>query len=84
MRKSRALVWVFRIFLLLYAAAFFLFLVGTYGWFGQETGPLAGVFLVPLGLPWNIIGDKLGLPGMIAGLLAPAINALILLWLSRR
>ncbi len=77
--------WVFWIFAGLYAAAFFLFLVGNFGWFGQERGPLAGVFLVPLGLPWNLLWDWLGdraLPAV--GLLAPAVNLGILYWLWRR
>jgi hypothetical protein len=46
--------WAFRIFLLLYAAAFALFMVGTFGWFGQDQDPLSGVFLILLGLPWNL------------------------------
>jgi hypothetical protein len=44
---------------LLYLAALFLFFVGAFGWFGQERTPLAGVFLVPLGLPWNLWLDGL-------------------------
>jgi len=67
-------------FAVLYAAAFALFLVGTYGWFGSPQGPLAGVFLVPLGLPWILWID--GLPESLrlaAGVAAPALN-LLLLW----
>ena len=40
-------------FLLLYLIALLLFAIGTFGLFGHESGPLAGVFLMPLGLPWN-------------------------------
>ena len=54
------------------------------GLFGQEQDPLAGVFLMPLGLPWNILGDRLGLGGPLLGILAPAINAAILYWLWKR
>ncbi len=36
-----------------YAAALGLFVVGTFGLVGQPRDPLAGVFLVPLGWPWN-------------------------------
>jgi len=63
------------VFALLYAAALVLFLIGTYGWFGSPRGPLAGVFLMPLGLPWNRWFD--GLPAAAAA--APALN-LLLLW----
>lgn len=38
---------------LLYVAALGLFLIGTFGLFGQERDPLAGVLLLPLGWPWN-------------------------------
>lgn len=67
-------------FAALYAAAFALFLIGSFGWFGSPQGPLAGVFLVPLGLPWNLALD--GLPEALraaAGVGAPALN-LLLLW----
>jgi hypothetical protein len=68
------------IFAVLFAAAFVLFLIGTYGWFGSPQGPLAGVFLVPLGLPWNRWLDVL--PSSLrpaAAVAAPALN-LLLLW----
>ena len=44
-------------FLLLYLAALALLAIGTFGLFGSERGPLAGVFLVPLGLPWILLID---------------------------
>jgi hypothetical protein len=77
---SRPCRWVVIGFAALYALAFALFLIGTYGWFGSPQGPLAGVFLVPLGLPW-ILGVG-GLPELLrpaAGVAAPALN-LLLLW----
>ncbi len=71
-------------FAALYASAFALFLIGTYGWFGSPQGPLAGIFLVPLGLPWSRwLG---GLPPAVlpaAAVAAPALN-LLLLWMSCR
>ncbi|MCB2079669.1 MAG: hypothetical protein KDE55_18495 [Novosphingobium sp.] len=76
--------WAFWIFLGLYIAAFFLFLIGTFGWFGREQDPLAGVFLMPLGLPWNVLGDRLGLASPALGVLSPAVNAGILFWLWKR
>lgn len=49
-RLCRIMLWGFG---LAYAAALALFLIGTFGLFGSPQGPLAGVFLIPLGLPWN-------------------------------
>lgn len=74
--------WLFWIFAALYTAAIFYFLTGTFGWFGQELDPMAGAFLIPLGMPWNLLAGKLGLAGVTAGLLSPAINLgiLYLLW----
>ncbi|MBY6014982.1 hypothetical protein KUV75_08700 [Qipengyuania gaetbuli] len=76
--------WVFIVFVVLYVVALFLLAVGTFGWFGQAQDPLSGVFLMPLGLPWNILGDKIGLTGAWLAILAPAINAAILYWLWKR
>ena len=76
--------WAFIVFAALYAIALFLLAVGTFGWFGQEKDPLSGVFLMPLGLPWNILADRLGLVGPWVAILAPAINAAILYWLWKR
>lgn len=76
--------WIFRVFVVLYVAALGLLAIGTFGLFGQERDPLSGVFLLPLGLPWNLIGDRVGLEGPLLATLAPAINALILFWLARR
>lgn len=67
-------------FAVIYAVACALFLVGTYGAFGSATGPLAGVYLVPLGLPWVWWID--GLPSRLlaaVAIAAPALN-LLLLW----
>ena len=50
----RYAVWLFAI---LYAGALALFAVGTFGLFGAEADPLAGVFLIPLGMPWNGLID---------------------------
>lgn len=67
---------------LVYALALFLFLTGTYGWFGQQTDPLSGIFLIPLGLPWNLIdAPEAMLPAL--GIGAPLIN-IALLWLLCR
>jgi hypothetical protein len=76
--------WVFWIFAILYGLAILLFLIGNFGLLGQEKDPLSGVFLMPLGLPWSMLGDRLGLPGLAVGLLSPAINLGILYWLWKR
>ncbi|WAT16961.1 hypothetical protein OZN62_08405 [Aurantiacibacter sp. MUD11] len=76
--------WLFVIFAGLYVLALGLLLVGTYGWFGQEQDPLSGVFLLPLGLPWNLLADALGLQGAALMAAAPMVNAAILFWLSKR
>ena len=68
----------------LYAAALFIWAVGTFGWFGQERDPLSAVYLVLLGLPWTIFAGgapDAALPWI--GALAPLVNIAILRWLAR-
>ena len=77
--------WVVRIAWVLYLVALALLLIGTFGLFGQERDPLSGVFLVPLGLPWNLMLDALPealLPWL--AVLAPLLNIAIITWLCRR
>lgn len=76
--------WVFGIFVALYVIALVLLAIGTFGWFGQEQDPLSGVFLLPLGLPWNWLANKAGLEGQSVMIAAPAVNAAILWWLAYR
>lgn len=62
-----------------YMIALALFAIGTLGLFNQERNPLAGVLLIPLGLPWNRILDAVpepGLPLLIAA--APILNLVLL------
>jgi len=68
--------WAFAV---AYLAALFLLAVGTWGWFGAERDPLSGVFLILLGLPWNLFIDSFGegSPAVLAAL-APALNLAIL------
>jgi hypothetical protein len=81
-RLCRFLLWGFG---LAYVLALLLFLVGTFGWFGSETGPLAGVFLIPLGLPWNQLIDWApdGLRPVLAAA-APLLNLAVLKALCAR
>ena len=71
--------WLIRVFGALYLVALALLLIGTFGLFGQERDPLAGVFLMPLGMPWSLWLDGLPewslLPGAV---LAPLVNLTIL------
>ena len=69
----------------LYLAALALLIIGTFGLFGQERDPLAGIFLIPLGLPWNLWLDALPDPvrPWLAAL-APMLNLAILTLLCRR
>ncbi len=81
----RALTLFLWVFVVLYVAALLLFLTGTFGWFGQEQDPLAGVFLLPLGLPWNLLTGALPeWPRLLAALLAPCVNILVIAWIRGR
>ena len=76
--------WLFLVFAALYIFAILLLLVGTFGLFGQQKDPLSAVFLLPLGLPWNLLADQFKLANAITLIAAPAINVVILLYLWRR
>ena len=72
------------VFGIAYLGALALLAIGTFGLFGQQTDPLSGVFLMPLGLPWSLLlgsfSDAVG-PWLAA--LAPGLNLLILLAVCR-
>jgi len=73
------------VFGLLYIVALFLLAVGTFGLFGQERDPLAVLFLIPLGVPWNLLLSDFSeaiKPWLATA--APAINLVILLWVCRK
>jgi hypothetical protein len=81
-RRTTICGWLILVFAGLYLVALALFAIGYFGLFGSEPSPLAGVFLVPLGIPWIYLLDSLPVPQaalLWAGLLAPLIN-LVLLW----
>jgi len=70
---------IFWIFTALYVVALGLFVVGYFGLFGSPSGPLDGIFLVPLGLPWNLAGDYVPESARLwFGIGAPFINLVIL------
>lgn len=74
---SRLFGWAAVAIGLLYIFALGLWAIGTYGLFGQEADPLSGLFLMPLGLPWNRMGE-----GPDVALAAPLANIAILWLLS--
>jgi hypothetical protein len=72
------------IFGLLYLTALVLFVIGTFGLFGSPKGPMAGIFRVPLGLPWVKMLD--GVSATLRPWLAmatPLVN-LCMLWVLCR
>lgn len=75
-RLCQGVCWAF---LVLYFLALAALAIGTFGLFGAERDPLSGVFLIPLGLPWNRFIDSFSEPlwSWLAAA-APAINLLFL------
>lgn len=76
---NRACRWAFRIGVAGYVFALAMLAIGTSGLLGQEKDPLAAVFLIPLGLPWNLWLDVFGeavRPWL--AITAPAINLALL------
>lgn len=68
------------VFVLAYLFALFVLASGSYGWFGAAKDPLAGVFLIPLGLPWNAF-----LPASVAtGIVSPILNGALMWFFCRR
>ena len=77
----RVAAWIFA---LAYLAVLGLFVISLWGLFGQSQDPLGGVFLLPLGLPWNLMLDRLTGMSTTALLVAPALTLAILIFLARR
>ncbi len=76
--------WSVRAFALAWVVALGLYAIGTFGLFGQQRDPLAGIFLIPLGLPWSRLVDRA--PEALWPLLAaaaPLINLVLLVALGR-
>ena len=84
MTRRRVCRWITVAFAVLYSAALLLLAFGTFGWMGVERDPLAAVYLVPLGLPWNrfLDGFPAGwLPWLAAA--APLVNLLLMVLICR-
>ncbi|OOY24911.1 hypothetical protein BMI91_00225 [Thioclava sediminum] len=71
------------LFVLLWIAALLLLAIGTFGWFGQERDPLSGVFLMPLGLPWNMIVPVPESAAALWAVAAPGVNLVLLVIVCR-
>lgn len=77
--------WIVRSVWVLYLLAVMLLLIGTFGLFGQDRDPLAGVFLLPLGIPWVWLVDLAPAPAWPwLSALPPLLNIGILVVLCRR
>ena len=75
----------FWLFAALYGLALALLIIGTFGLFSQESDPLSGIFLIPLGMPWTFLVDLAPEPlWPWLGALAPAINLYLIAMLCRR
>jgi hypothetical protein len=73
------------LFALAYALASVVFVLGWLGLSGVPRDPLAGVFLIPLGLPWNRLVDVAPEPAWPwLAWLAPAVNLGLIALASRR
>jgi hypothetical protein len=75
--------WLFWGFTLLFILALAVFASNMLDLFGQTPSALAGVYLLPFGLPWNLLGTELDDPfPLMFGLGGPLLNMAILwsLW----
>lgn len=81
---SKITLALFWLFLVAYFCALAIFAIGALGLFGQGQDPLAGIYLIPLGIPWNRfidIAPEPTWPWLAAA--APLVNLAILLALHR-
>lgn len=71
-KACRIVIWLFA---LAYLGATIVFAVGASGLFGVDRDPLAAVYLIPIGLPWNLAVDWIPVSTQTTlAILAPAIN----------
>ncbi len=86
-RRGRFCRWFAAGFAVLYAIAISLFAIGTYGLFGSERDPLAGVFLIPMVVPRVYLLDFAFLPESARpwlGMLAPLLNLALIVPVCRQ
>jgi hypothetical protein len=57
-RARRICRWAIGVFGCAYVTALAIYFVAVFGLFNQPRDPLGGVFLIPLGLPWNLLVDR--------------------------
>jgi len=77
----RILPWLFGLFWL---GALALLTIGTFGLRGQQRDPLSGTFLLPLGLPWNLVLNVFPPePRLWLAAFAPGLNLAIIAMLCR-
>ena len=82
LRFYQVAVWAYAA---LYLGALGLLVVGAFGLFGQERDPLAGVFLMPLGLPWTLlIVDMPPAEARWVAMTAPLANLLLVAAIRRK
>jgi len=78
---------IFAVLAAAYLFALAVFAIGTFGWFGADRDPLAGAYLIILGMPWvllpfdAVVGEA-ALP--LVGVLVPLINLAIVWAVCRR
>ncbi|SHF93090.1 hypothetical protein SAMN05444339_1237 [Loktanella atrilutea] len=89
MRRALTCRWLLRLLAMVFVLALILFAIGRLGLFGAHRDPLSAVFLIPLGLPWVLLSDRLPDPlWPIAAALAPLLNLALLArlcpWTARR
>jgi hypothetical protein len=83
-RSRRVCRWVVAGFACAYVVALAIYLTAVFGLFGQPRDPLGVVYLLPLGLPWNLLLENAAerlRPWLAA--LAPTINLVLLAGLCR-
>ena len=77
--------WFIGMFVVLYALALALLAIGMFGLFGQPLEPLAGIYVILLGIPWSMA--IIPAPPLLSpwlGALAPMVNLGLFIWLCRR
>lgn len=75
--------YITAVFAAAYGVALLVYFTGTFGWFGQDTDALSGIFLVPLGLPWILLRVPENVAPLL-GVCAPLLNLGLIRILCRK